>query len=91
MANSEVKVALTPGIVVTLATDNPNIDDLVKAIVDNRDGIDVGKIEVFCEKDSFDVESFTEVIRDSCSAFLGSLKLEKESFETVLLTLDSQS
>lgn len=88
MANSEVKVTLAPDVVVTLATDNPNIDDLIKKIVDNRDAIDVDAIEVFCEKDSFDTVSFAEVIRESCEAFLNSLTIEKESYETVLSALD---
>ena len=91
MGNSEVKVTLAPGNEVTLATDNPNIDELVKAIVKIKDSLDLDEIKISCEKDSFDAASFTEVIRESCKDFLDSIKLEKESYETVLSALENKN
>lgn len=90
MANSEVKVELAPGLEITLATDNPDIEKLVDAIAEHRDSLDVDSIKVSCEIESFDKESFREVIKTSCEDFLSSIKLERESFNEAISKLRAQ-
>lgn len=89
MANSKVTVTLAPGKDVVLTTDNPNIGELVKAIVGLRDTLDVGEINVTCEAEDFDTKSFTEIIRDSSQQFLDAMRLEKEAFDKALISLNN--
>jgi hypothetical protein len=88
MANSKVKVVLTPDKEVVLASDNPNIGELVKAIVDLRDTLDVEHIDVTCEAEGFDTKSFAEVIRDSAQQFLDAIELEKGAFDKAMVALE---
>lgn len=87
MANSEVKIVLAPGKDVVLASDNPNIGELVKAIVDLRDTLDVEHIDVTCEAEGFDTKSFAEIVRDSAQQFLDAIQLEKSAFDKAMVTL----
>lgn len=82
MENSEVIVTLTPGVDVTLNTDNPNIGNLVDEIVRHRETLDTNEICVSCEGvENFDTDSFTEVVKNSAQQFLDSIKLEKEAYD----------
>lgn len=90
MANSEVTVILEPGVDVVLTTDNPDIGSLVDEIVKHSNSLDVDKIYVSCEGvDNFDMDSFTEIIRDSSRQFIDAIKLEKEAFDEVCRSIES--
>lgn len=84
MANSTVKVNLGDGHAVDLLTDSPNIGALVEEIVKIKDDLDIDAITVECDLDSFDVKSFTEVIKESVRSFVNELQIEKDKFEAVL-------
>ena len=90
MASSEVKVTLMPEVEVVLATDNPNIGELVDAAVHYRDLLDVSAIRVVCEDEKFDVQSFTEVIRDSIKQLVEAIELERDAFDKAILSLETE-
>lgn len=90
MENSEVVVTLMPGVDITLNTDNPNIGNLVDEIVRHRETLDTNEICVSCEGvENFDIDSFTEIIRDSSQQFIDAIKLEKEAFDEVCRSIES--
>lgn len=90
MENSEVVVTLTPGVDITLNTDNPNIGNLVDEIVRHRKTLDTNGICVSCEGvENFDTDSFTEVVKNSAQQFLDSIKLEKEAYDAACSSIMS--
>lgn len=90
MENSEVVVTLTPGVDITLNTDNPNIGNLVDEIVRRRETLDTNEICVSCEGvENFDTDSFTEVVKNSAQQFLDSIKLEKEAYDAACSSIMS--
>lgn len=90
MASSEVKVTLKPEVEVTLATDNPDIGKLVDETVLCRDSLDISAISVMCEDEKFDVQSFTEVIKDSIKQFIEAIELERDAFDKAILSLETE-
>lgn len=91
MANSEVTVTLKPGVDVVLTTDNPNIGNLVEEIVRHRDDLDTDGICVSCEDvDNYDKESFAEVVKSSAQQFIDAIKVEKEAFDAVCSSIESE-
>lgn len=90
MASSEVKVTLMPKVEVTLVTDNPNIGELVDTAVLYRDSLDISSISVTCEDETFDAQSFTEIVRDSIKQLIGAIELERGAFDKAILSLETK-
>lgn len=91
MVNREVTITLLPGNDVVLTSDNPNIEELVRTIVSLQDTIDVERIEVSCESEGFDTNSFAEVIKESCQQLLEDIQLEKKAYEKAMAALTDSS
>lgn len=87
MASNVVTVKLTDERTIALTTDTPDISALVNAIVELRSVIDCDKIDIQCENDTFDKRSFKEVISATVKKLIQDLELDKDAFETAMLSL----
>lgn len=75
---------------VELTSSSPNLDAFVKKIVAYKDEIDVGKIEVTCNDENFDTDSFKEIISTSIGDFLREIVLEKSKLDEVIASLEGK-
>lgn len=75
---------------VELTSSSPNLDAFVKKIVAYKDEIDVGKIEVTCNDENFDIDSFKEIISTSIGDFLREIVLEKSKLDEVIASLEEK-
>ena len=83
MENS-IKVIFTKEISITLSSDNPNIEEMMKVAIENKDKIDLEKITVDCEIDSFDSEGFKSIVKKSLETFYKDIELNKKELESIL-------
>lgn len=85
MVNNTIIVRLLDGKEIELASDSPDLKNLVQVIVENRDAIDPEKIVVECDDEHFDSAGFAEIITVAVKSFLDELRIDKEKLETALL------
>lgn len=90
MANNVVTVNLDGNHKVDLLTDSPNISALVEEVVKVKDGLDIDAISADCDLETFDVKSFTDVIRESIQSFVQELQLETVKFNAAVNDLRAQ-
>lgn len=92
-ANQSLTITLTKDCVVTLTSDNPNLDSLIEAFIENKDSIDINNISVESSNSKFDKESFKDILISSFNSFSEDLKLEKEKYDLEInkLTSDKSS
>lgn len=90
MANNVVTVNLDSNHKVDLLTDSPNISALVEEVVKVKDDLDIDAISVDCDLVTFDVKSFTDVIRESIRSFVQELQLETVKFNAAVNDLRAQ-
>lgn len=84
MVDKNVTLKFGVGDPVVLTNDLPNIHELVEFINKNRASIDISKIEVESESDSFDCESFKQVLSELISDYLTEIKLDRENYESII-------
>lgn len=76
---------------IELESNNPNLKKLVNAIIEQDSDFDFNNIEIKIDDDSFDKESFKEILLNSIMEFKKNLKLidlEKEEIEKNINTLE---
>lgn len=81
MENNTITIHLENNNDVILNTSNPDINNLVKAIVNARDTVDTNAITVTSAIDDFDVDGFTNLIKDLVSKYKSALHLENTNYE----------
>lgn len=87
MGNRIIRVTLAPGHEVSLTSDAPDIDALVKEIVKVRDMFKPDQVKVHCDYDGFDEASFQEVVAQSASDFIDTINLDKKAYDNALKDL----
>lgn len=88
MENKKIKIDFGNSINVELDSELPDINEIVKTIVKERDKIDINKIEVTSENDNFDSEGFKQIIKDSFSKFIEEIKIDKNSIKNIQKKID---
>lgn len=83
MENKKIKIDFGNSINVELDSELPDINEIVKTIVKERDKIDINKIKVTSENDNFDSEGFKQIIKDSFSKFIEEIKIDKNSIKNI--------
>ena len=76
---------------IELESNNPNLKKLVNAIIEQDSDFDFNNIEIKIDDDSFDKESFKEILLNSIMEFKKNLKLidlKKEEIEKNINTLE---
>lgn len=81
---NNITVKFTDNLFVTLSSDNPNIEELMNCIVENRDKIDLDKLEVQCSFESFDIEGFKHILKKSLTSFCKDLIFNKTELDELL-------
>lgn len=66
---------------IELESNTPNIDSLIKFVIDNRNKINVEDIEVTCDDKNFDEQGFQMIIVNSIKKFLEKIALNEEQFQ----------
>ena len=84
MANSTITVKLLDGVEVKLASNSPDLNGLVQAIVAKRNEIDPEKIKVECDDSKFDCEGFVGIISTATKSFLEELRIDKQKLDAAL-------
>lgn len=87
MASKTIHVTLTPNHEVSLTSDAPDIDALVREIVKVRDVFDPEQVKVDCEHEGFDKASFREIVIQSASDFIKAIRLDEEEYMEALRNL----
>jgi len=84
MVDKTVTVAFGMGESIILTNDAPDIKGFVELINKNRASIDVKHIDVNSTVDSFDCESFKQVIADLVTDYLNEIELDREKYDAVI-------
>lgn len=87
MASKTIHVTLAPNHEVSLTSDAPDIDALVREIVKVRDAFDPEQVKVDCEHEGFDEASFREIVIQSASDFIKAIRLDEEAYKEALRDL----
>ena len=90
MGSKTITVKLLEGAEVELTSDSPDLQGLVRSIVENRDSIDPEKISVVCDDEKFDSKGFSEIVSAATKAFLEELKIDKEKLNAALAEIEKK-
>lgn len=91
MENRTITIALSPEHKISLTSDAPDIGKLVNAIVEVKDQFDPEQIEIDCDFDGFDKQSFREIVIQVAGDFIQEIQLDKNAFEQAIKELESKS
>ena len=87
MANElkeKIIVHLTSQVNVELNSNNPDIEELINKIVENRDSIHVETLWIdYFNNSSFDKDGFESMLKKIIERYLNALKLDFETFEKI--------
>ena len=82
-------IDLGNGIDCTLTSNNPDLDKLVKIVVDNKDIINLDQLKVRTDNEDFDTPSFEDVLKTSLKEFLNKISINFQDLEKVMSTLEN--
>ncbi len=89
-AKNTVTVKLSKTKSITLESDSPNIDSLIKAINELKDDLVLEDIKTTSTNKQFDCESFTQVIQAAASEYLSAIRIDETQFDEAIKTLESR-
>ena len=81
---NNIIIKFSEDLFVTLSSDNPNIGELMNCIVENKDKIDLEKLEVQCPFEDFDKEGFKQILKYSLASFCKDLTFNKAELDEIL-------
>ncbi len=81
---NNIKVNFTKELSITLSSDNPNIEEMMKVAIENKSNIDLEKITVECSIDSFDSEGFKSILKKSLETFYKDIEINTKELEKIL-------
>lgn len=85
-----IKIKFNENCVVDFQSDTPDFKMLVGKIIENKD-MDFSLIDVTCEDDNFDANSFKSALIETIASFLNDLKINKENLDNYLKELDTKN
>ncbi|WP_233789346.1 hypothetical protein [Eggerthella lenta] len=91
MENRTITITLSPEHKVSLTSDAPDIGKLVNTIVEIKDQFDPEQVEIDCDFDGFDKQSFKEIVIQAADDFIQEIQLDKNAFEQALKELEKSS
>lgn len=78
-------------LVATIKPDTPSLEELKTFVIRERDNMDVKQIRCECDTEGFDGQYLEDAIRQAIQEELEKLKLEKETFEDKMRSLNEES
>lgn len=72
-----------------LTSNNPDLDKLVKIVVNNKDVIDLDKLKISTNNKDFDIPSFEDILKTSLKEFLSKISINSQDLEKVMKTLEN--
>lgn len=87
MENNIIKIILNEKTEAVLTSNNPDIEAFIKMAVKNRDSIDIDKISIECESESFDNEGFLRIIKQTLKSLYSDIDINDEKLESALNSL----
>ncbi len=79
---NEVRIILLENVEVSLATDTPDIQNLIDTIVRNKESIDPDNIKVIAPQNSkFDEKGFEEILKNTIRTFLEDIQIENKKYK----------
>ena len=64
--------------------DTPSFDKLKDFIIENKDCFDANLLSCECDKEGFDIDTFTKTLKESIQNELEFLKINKQKYEEAL-------
>ena len=75
----------------TLTSNNPDLDSLISLIVKIKDDCDFTKIKIETENKEFDKDGFEGIIKNSRTAFLNDIKINKENLQKAINSIKEEN
>lgn len=91
MAKKMITVKLFDGKQVKLASDSPDLKNLIQTIVENRASINPESISVECDDESFDCKGFADIVSATTKSFLEELRIDEENFKIALTEIGEET
>lgn len=94
MANDAKKilVRIGTGEEVSLTSNSPDIDSLISAVVDARDGFNADEISVSCPDDeNFDCDGFKDILVKLSQEFIDSINREHEGLRNAIEQIEART
>jgi len=87
MNHNNIDVLYDKNIICSINADSPALSDVVvKVILDEK--IDLNKINIKCEIEKFDTNTFKEILISAGTSIRNKLKNECENFDQILKTIE---
>lgn len=64
-----------------LESNTPDLDGLIRFVVENKERINVERITVICDDTNFDKKGFSEILKKSIKDFLEKIVLNEKQFK----------
>lgn len=91
MAKETITVKLFDDKKVELASDSPDLKNLIQTIVENRALVNPESISVKCDDESFDCKGFADIVSAATKSFLEELRIDEENLKTALAEIDEEA
>lgn len=89
MVSNDIILNLTDEVTFIFSSNNPNIDELIRLIIKNRDKINYENIDIkIRENNDFDYDGFIKVVKEMVKNFLESIELQNKLYGECLAKIE---